>query len=193
MTIRVCGMVCFFISLLPCIIYGQGIDVNQAKSEPTIVKFDAPIPKSMVLKVQNQNKSDVSFDRSVLRAKSVVTVEMNFPTTIVFSDELLAAPSAEIVGNALVLATTAFERMSEQEMLETDHMRNVASKIGLPKGLDVRFGTLPARNDGKQRIKVNTTVKNGNLRLLHIKPEIWRLEGESWVLEDKGALASMSL
>lgn len=182
-----------FFFLTQSLLYAQNPVTHETILEQTSVSFDAPIPKDSVVKIQDRSNSNVPFGNVVLRAKSAHTVDVGFPITIVFSDELINSPMKDVAGDAMVLATTAYGRVSRPEMLETEHMKSVTKNIGIPKSGSIRIDLAPDGSDGKQRILVKTIIRRGNMRLLHHRPEIWRLEKDKWVLEDKGSLVSMSL
>lgn len=191
--IRIFGITILACSLAPCTVFSQGGETGQSKAEQVTVSFADPIPKDAVVRIQNQDKKDVPFDTTFLKAKSGRIADVGFATTIIYSDALLVSPFKEVAGNAMVLATHAYDRISVPDMLETEHMKSISKRIGVPNDVAVIFETSPAKPDGKQRIRVMTVIRKANMRLVHIRPEIWRLEGENWVLEDKGAVASMSL
>ncbi|AMV33662.1 hypothetical protein VN12_16155 [Pirellula sp. SH-Sr6A] len=156
---RYIGIALFVFSRSPSIACGQDNGARQSHPDKLIVRFTDPIPKSLVVRVQDHSMMDVPFDKSVLPPNSAFAVEIPFPTTIVLSEELLRLPSREVVGGALVLATTAHERMRRQEMLETVAMQRVADSIGRPQGMEVRFELSPAHPDGKVRVQVRAASK----------------------------------
>ncbi len=43
----------------------------------------------------------------------------------------------------MVLATTAYGRVSRPEMLETEHMKSVTKNIGIPKSGSIRIDLAP--------------------------------------------------